>query len=177
MEDFIIIRAGVNGGKTTTCGCLYEQLSKKSEYSKLFSLSFNEIKELKYSEDGALHDFIGVIIMNGKVILIISQGDVAEQLEKILEKLKDSSLIKKLTNNLSNVVHFIIVTGRSQMRKNSTIEMLHNRVPSNRRKEYWTEKSVELKDKLTIKDKVISQVINYIYDKQLPLEEDKKLVV
>lgn len=28
MENFIIVRAGVNGGKTTTCGQLYEELKK-----------------------------------------------------------------------------------------------------------------------------------------------------
>ncbi len=165
MEDFIIIRAGVDGGKTTTCGYLYEQLSKKAEYSKLFSLGLNEIKELKYNEDGALYDFIGVIIINGKVIIIISQGDVAEDLEKILNKLKDIKLIKKLTNNLSDAIHFVVVTGRSQMRRNSTIMMLHNRIPLNKRKEFWTEKSVELKDKLKIKEKVIGQIINHISSK------------
>jgi hypothetical protein len=162
MEDFIIIRAGVNGGKTTTCGYLYEHLSKEADYAKLFSLSFNEIKELKYNEDGGLYDFIGVIIINGKVIIIISQGDVAEDLEKILNKLKDVQLIKKLTNDFSNVIHFFVVTGRSQMRKNSTIMMLHNRISSNLRKEFWTEKSKELKDKLKVKEKIVSQIINYI---------------
>lgn len=165
MEDFIIIRAGVNGGKTTTCGYLYEQLREKAEYSKLFSLSFNEIKELKYSDEGALFDFIGVIIINGKVIIIISQGDVAKDLEKILNKLKDTKLIKKLTNNLSEVIHFFVVTGRSQLRRNSTIVMLHDRIPSNRRKEYWTEKSRELRDKLKIKEKIVIQIINDINDK------------
>jgi len=165
MEDLIIIRAGVNGGKTTTCGCLYQQLSKTAQYSKLFSLSFNEIRELKYNQDGGLYDFIGVIIINGKVIIIISQGDVAEDLEKILNKLKDGQLIKKLTNGLSNTVHFLVVTGRSQMRTNSTIMMLHNRIPSNRRKEFWTEKSRDLKDKLKVKEKIVTQIIEYIDSK------------
>ncbi|UMY65433.1 MULTISPECIES: hypothetical protein [unclassified Flavobacterium] len=165
MEEFIIIRAGVNGGKTTTCGYLYEQLSKTAQYSKLFSLSFNEIRELKYNEDGGLYDFIGVIIINGKVIIIISQGDVAEDLEKILNKLKDGQLIKKLTDGLSDIVHFLVVTGRSQMRTNSTIMMLHNRIPSDRRKEFWTEKSKDLKDKLKVKDKIVTQIIKYIGSK------------
>lgn len=162
MENLIIIRAGVDGGKTTTCGYLYEQLKEKADYSKLFNLGFDEIKELKYNEDGALYDFIGIIIIDGKLIIIISQGDVAKDLEKILNKLKDSNLIKKLTNNLSDVVHFFVVTGRSQMRKNSTIMMLHNRVPLNLRREFWTEKSKELKDKLKIKEKIVNQIINYI---------------
>jgi hypothetical protein len=162
MEKFIIIRARVNGGKTTTCGYLYEQLKKKADYSKLFNLGFDEIKELKYNEDGELFDFIGIIIIDGKVIIIISQGDVAADLEKMLNKLKDSNLIKELTNNISDVVHFFVVTGRSQMRKSSTIMMLYNRVPLNLRKEFWTEKSKDLKDKLKIKEKIVNQIINYI---------------
>jgi hypothetical protein len=162
MGNFIIIRASADGGKTTTCGYLYEQLKEKADYSKLFNLGFNEIKELKYNEEGVLYDFIGIIIIDEKAIIIISQGDVAENLEKILNKLKDIDLIKELTNNLSDVVHFFVVTGRSQMRKNSTIMMLYNRVPLNLRKEFWTEKSKELKDKLKIKEKIVNQIINYI---------------
>lgn len=42
MEKYIIIRAGVNGGKTTTSGLLFEKLSKKADYSKIFNNSFKE---------------------------------------------------------------------------------------------------------------------------------------
>ncbi|MCY0970232.1 hypothetical protein [Chryseobacterium wangxinyae] len=162
MENLIIIRAGVNSGKTTTCGYLFEELTKKAEFSKLFDLGFNEILSFKYGKNGNLRDFIGVIILNGKVIIIISQGDVSKYLEKILEKLKDVSLIKKITNNKSEIIDFLVVTGRSQMRKNSTIEMLHKRVPINQRKEFWTTKSVDLKNKIKVKEKVVNEIINYI---------------
>ena len=37
------------------------------------------------------------------------------------------------------------------MRTNSTIEMLYNIIPENQRKEFWTTKSEDIKDKKTTK--------------------------
>lgn len=110
-------------------------------------------------------DFIGVIIKKGKLIIIISPGDIAKDLEKILEKLGNPDLIKLITNNLSSKIDFFIVTGRSQMRKNSTIEMLHNRIPFNQRKEFWTLKSDDIKDRNKIKENIVNEIIDFIENK------------
>ncbi len=162
MENHIIIRAGVNGGKTTTCGVLYEELSKKAEFTKLYNYKFEEIDSLKYNNEGNLMDFIAVIILNGKVIIIISQGDVAEWLQEILDKLFDKALIRRLTNNISTKIDFYVLCARSQMRTNSTIEMLYNRIPENQRKEFWTTKSEDKKEKKVVKLKVVREIITHI---------------
>lgn len=162
MENNLIIRAGVDGGKTTTSGILFEELKKDAEFKKLYDYKFNEIDTLKYSKEGNLLDFIAVLIVNGKVIVIISHGDVAKQLEGWLDLLKDTKRIKKLTDNLSEKIDFYVLCARSQMRKNSTIEMLHNRIPSIERKEFWTIKSEDPKEKTTIKKKVVAEIISHI---------------
>lgn len=162
MENNIIIRAGVNGGKTTTCGVLYEELKKIAEFSKLYDYNFNEIETLKYSKQGNIIDFIAILIVNGKVIIIISQGDIADWLKKLLDKLEDVMLIKKLTNDLSDKIDFYILCARSQMRKNSTIEMLYNRIPENNRKEFWTIKSENLREKKTVKMGIVTEIISHI---------------
>jgi hypothetical protein len=166
MRNYIIIRAGVNGGKTTTCRVLYEKLSEKAEFSRLYNYQFERIDKLRYSHKGNLIDFIAIIILNGKVIIIISQGDVAKRLEEILDKLTDIDLIKRITDNIINRIDFFVLCARSQMRFNSTIEMLYNRIPKDQRKEFWTTKSEDEKDKETNKLKVVEEIITYIEEQK-----------
>lgn len=164
MENSIIIRAVGNGGKTTTCGVLYEELSKKAEFSKLYhnDNSFPETDILKYDTNGSLLDFMSILIVSGKTIVIISQGDVALWLEEKLNLFKDLNIVKKLTNNLSDKIDFYVVCARSKMNKNSTIEMLYKRVPSNQRKDFWTVKSESPEEKNTSKKNVVQEIINHI---------------
>jgi uncharacterized UBP type Zn finger protein len=162
MENYIIIRAVVNGGKTTTCGVLYEELSKKAEFSRLYNYQFEEIDSLIYNNGGELTDFIAVIILDGKIIVIVSQGDIAKWLEVILDKLSDENLIKRITGNFSTKVDFYVLCARSIAKTNSTIEMLYNRIPANQRKAFWTTKSQDEKDKKTIKLEIVGKIIAHI---------------
>lgn len=158
MGNYIIIRAGVNGGKTTTCGVLYKKLSEKAEFSRLYNYQFERIDKLKYNQKGNLIDFIAIIILNGKIIIIISQGDIAKRLEDILDKLTDFRIV----DNIINRIDFFVLCARSQMRTNSTIKMLYDRIPENQRKEFWTTKNKDDKDIETNKLKVVEEIISHI---------------
>lgn len=163
MENHIIIRARANGGKTTTSGILFEELSKKADFSKIYDYNkFKERDKLRYRKKGNLYDFIGIVIINGKVIIIISRGDVADQLSELLDKIQDKELIKKLTNNLSDKIDFYVLCARTQMRQNSTIEMLYSRIPEEERKEFRTLKSNDILDKKTVKTAVINDIITHL---------------
>jgi len=162
MKKYIIIRAGVNGGKTTTSGILFEHLRKQADFSKLFTSAFKEIENLRFSENGSLIDFIGILIVKGKVIIIISQGDVSSDLENILNKLDSEEFIKMLTDGLNTVVNIVVCCARSQFRKNSTIEMLTKRVNKEDRYEFWTKRSENLEEKLSLKEQVIKSILEKI---------------
>lgn len=163
MSEYIIIRAGVDGGKTTTSGLVFEALKKKADFFKLFDYNFKELDGLLYNSNGSTIDFIAIIIINGVVVIIISQGDVAENLEQLLNKLLAKDLIKKLTNGLKDCIDIYICCARSQMRKNSTIEMLYKRIalPENR-KEFWTKRSESFEDRNTIKNEIVKEITDYI---------------
>lgn len=163
MENYIIIRAGVNSGKTTTAGLLFEEIRKTAEYSKIFNYRLIEQAELEYNEHGGLYDFIGVLIINGKVIVIISRGDVAKDLEDLLDKLKQTEVILHLTSGRSNKIDLIICCARSQYRKGSTIEMLTKRIEEANSFEVWPDWSENVENKLSIKRKAIETIISRIY--------------
>lgn len=160
MSKYAIIRANINGGKTTTCGFLYEELLKKSEYSWLYNTRLEPISRLEYGDNGNLYDFVAIIVIDGFVIVIVSQGDVAKALKAILDKLEGS--IGSLTGSLFNIIDLVVCCGRSQMRKGSTIEMLHDRVYSENRKEFWTKKSDDREHWKEVKQDVIDKIVRYI---------------
>lgn len=166
MKDHIIIRGRVNGGKTTTCGALYEKLKKTADFSKLYTNNWHPIANLQYSPEGNLYDFIAIIIIDGVLIIIISQGDVAHQLEEVLDQLKDLEFVKDIANGRTDI-DFIVCCARSQMRKKSTIEMLYKRIPETHRKEFWASEKVADKSKAQeSKQAVVSEIIGYIKQKK-----------
>ena len=162
MKRHIIIRGTSNGGKTTTCGVLYEELKINAEFSKLYTSKWKPIDDLKYNQkNNNLFDFISILVINGIVIIIISQGDVASGLEKNLEKLEDFEFVKSITNNRK--IDFIVCCARSQMRVNSTFEMLNKRIPQTYRKEFWV--SQKTKDRNNAKESkkaLVSEIIQYM---------------
>lgn len=162
MEDFVIIRAEVNGGKTTTCALLFEELKKHADFAKIYNYHFEEMESLPFNKEGDHLDFIAIIIIGGIIVIIISQGDVAKHLEDILDMLKDKNLIKKLTNGLADSISFIVCCARSIHRKNSTLDMLYKRIDEGSRKEFWTVKSENKKDKYAAKLPIVDKIIEHI---------------
>ncbi|TAJ49990.1 MAG: hypothetical protein EPO58_14090 [Chitinophagaceae bacterium] len=162
MEDFIIVRAGVNGGKTTTCALLFEELNKQADFAKIYNYRFEEMESLPFNKEGDNLDFIAIIIIGGIIVVIISQGDVAQHLEDILDMLTDKNLIKKLTNGLADSITFIVCCARSIHRKNSTLDMLYQRIEEGSRKELWTVKSENKKDKYAAKLPIVQKIIEHI---------------
>jgi hypothetical protein len=162
MKKFKIIRARMNGGKTTTAGLVFNQLKDQADFAKVYNYNFEELQELQYSDSGSLSDFIGVVILNGKVIIIISRGDVASELEELLDALMEENLVSELTTGLSKHIDIVVCCARSQNRRNSTIEMLRNRIPEENRETFWTEKSEKFEDRFEVKEKVVSEILSGI---------------
>lgn len=162
MKDFIIIRAGVNGGKTTTCALLFEELNKQADFAKIYNYSFEELESLPFNKEGDHLDFIAIIIIGGIVVVIISQGDVAKNLEEILDRLADKSLITKLTNGQADWITFTVCCARSIHRKNSTLDMLYKRIEERSRKEFWTVKSENKIEKYSAKLPIVQKIIEQI---------------
>jgi hypothetical protein len=133
-------------------------LSKHAEFSKLYNYNFIEINELQYSKNGNLIDFIAIVKYEGKVIVIISQGDLSKKLRILLDKFINHNI----PFNIPGKVDFYVLCARSQMRKNSTIEMLYNTIPSEYRKEFTTIKSISERDMRSCKSNVIKEIIEYI---------------
>lgn len=158
----IIIRGTGNAGKTTTCGVLYEELKKIAEFSKLYTNYWEPIEQLQYSPEGNLYDFIAIIIIDGVLIIIISEGDKAEDLEKVLDQLEDLDFLKGVINGRADI-GYIICCARSQNRKGSTIAMLHDRIPQTHRKEFWSPEKTEDAGKIfESKKETVSEIISYI---------------
>jgi hypothetical protein len=162
MTEHLIIRGTRDAGKTTTCGVLYEELVKKASFSKLYNMGWDEIEGLQYDEEGALYDFIAVIIIGDCVIIIISQGDIAGDLEAILDKLTDKDFVKKITNGKADI-GFIICCARSVNKKNSTFRMLEDRIPKQQRKEFWVADKTDQKEQIKEnKKKLVKEIISYL---------------
>lgn len=162
MEKYIIIRAGVNGGKTTTCALLFEELKKRADFAKIYTYRFKELESIPINNEGDHSDFIGIIIIGGIIIVIISQGDVAKDLKNILESIEDKSLIKQLTNDKADSITYIVCCARSMHKKNSTFDMLYNKVHEDLRKEFWTVKSENKNDKYKVKHPIVEKIIEHI---------------
>ena len=165
MTDYIIIRAGVNGGKTTTCGLLFENLIRNTQNYWIFDTNLESINELKYSEEGNLYDFVAILIINEIVIIIISQGDIASDLAEIMDKLENIEFVSNLIGKTINSVNYMVVCARSQMRQNSTIEMLYKRILGENRAEFWTLKSESPNEKFNVKASVVNEIAKFISKK------------
>lgn len=159
MTNYLIIRGTAKGGKTTTAGLLFEKLKQKAEKVKIFNCAWKEIDGLKHTPKGSLIDFIAVLIIKGKVYIIISQGDVADDLKGVLEYIIDILNINNKTKFGITKIDVIICCARSIDREGSTYRMLKKRIESHKRFEFWTSKSVNSADKYAIKEKVTNDMI------------------
>ena len=160
MQKMIIIRAVRDGGKTTTAGLVYERLAEKASFKKLFTPAFQEQLSLTYRE-GSLMDFIAFILMDDTLVIIISPGDILEDLEYIFNKLDDSSFIKQLIGEVNYINIVFICCARSQNKTGSVYRMLIERVDAADSTEVWTKKS-DNDDKLTVKQEVVTSIVQTI---------------
>lgn len=159
MEKYILVRGKGDSGKTTTCGLLFEELKKEAESFQLFDHKFDEIPALQYDENGALKDFIGIIILNGLLIVIISQGDFIDKLFALLEELKDILLSKGITQPIG----VIVCCGKTVDKKNSAVDLLRKRAKEEDIHQFWVpEQSMDPADKLTVKKPFVAKIIGDI---------------
>lgn len=160
MTRYLIIRGVQHGGKTTTAGFLFEELAPLAiTFRKIFTPGFLEIAGLEYNPDGSVRDFIAFLILDDKLIIIISPGDILEDLESTLDKIEEADFLEEIIglSHFSDI--FIICCARTHNRTGSVYRMLTERIDASKRKEFFTAKS-DNKDKRTVKHKIISDIIN-----------------
>lgn len=162
MSKYIIIKGKVNSGKTTTCALLYDKLKKVAEKSFLFTSPLNrKIDKIEKNNKGNLKDFVSIHIFKGKVIVIISAGDEPKPLVLKIQKLLNPDTVIELTGEPYEVDIFVVCS-RTQMRENSTLEMLYNRIPVKDRIEFETKYSENPEQKKTVKRKIVNNIIEHI---------------
>lgn len=162
MSQYIIIRGKVNSGKTSACGMLYKELKEDATVSYLLSSNLKQKHtKLRRGRTGNIIDFVSIHVYKGKVIVIISAGDVAEKLKEALEKLSNSKTMENLVG-IPYKVDIFIVCARSQMRKNSTLEMLHNKIPEERRQEVLTKSFDDESHQKEDRHRVVKEVFELI---------------
>lgn len=153
MTKFILIRGQQNSGKTITAGLAYSELLKICEAKHIFNGKEVEINSLQYNKDnGALFDFTAILNLNSKRIGIISAGDLPGDLETEINR-----FIKQGINLIICCSRSRNVAGSSYRMLTTTFSREHNIL-----KEIWVSYSPDEKDKLRIKAKSVSEIIELI---------------
>lgn len=162
MTHHIIIRGKRDSGKTTTCAVLYKELKNVAEYSKTLTMSWELMETIKLTPEGNYYDFISIFVVKGKLIILISAGDIAGDLGEILNKLSDQGILSSISGGRKNI-DFIICCARSRNVDGSTIRMLYERITDpNARTEFWVpEKLFSKSDAEEGKKILVEKIIKY----------------
>lgn len=161
MRKYLIIRGVMNSGKTTTAGLVFEKLAEEASFKKLFTLGFEELNALAYNDDGSLRDFIAILLLDEILVIIISAGDIAEDLARILDKLDDPIFLKHLIGEIQYTSIVLVCCARKYDREGSAYRMLSERIESSNRKEFPITKNDSV-DKWTNKGAVVEAIIDAI---------------
>lgn len=97
----IIIKGQGDAGKTTTAGYLYQDLLTAQPQTHIFKGKTVTIDSLTYLTNGSTEDFIAILNINGKVVIIISAGDDWATLLEEINKLPayDILIVSARTGN------------------------------------------------------------------------------
>lgn len=110
--DIIIIKGTQNSGKTTTAACLHNELiNPEGALLKLFRTAGGYMPVM-----GEMRDFWSVLDLGRKRIVIISQGDDANYLEKMMEHLI-----------WSYAPDIVVVCSRTRELEGSSLKMLNEK--------------------------------------------------
>lgn len=110
--NIIIIRGTQNSGKTTTAACVHNELiNPEGALLKLFRTAGGYMPVI-----GEMRDFWSVLDLGRKRIVIISQGDDANYLEKMMEHLI-----------WSYAPDIVVVCTRTRSVEGSSWNMLHDK--------------------------------------------------
>jgi hypothetical protein len=161
QKKFVIIRGPQNGGKTLTAAMVYEKLSEDATPIKLLEPNFNELSSI-YIQSDIIRDFIAFNSIADVLVIIISPGDVAVDLQYILDRLEDTFYLKQLIGDISYTMVIIVCCARSINRIGSAYRMLTERVDAADRMEVWTLTSEKPEEKKTIKEGKVASIIQTI---------------
>jgi hypothetical protein len=153
MAKIILIRGERNSGKTTTTGLVYSELLKISEKEHQFNNKSVTENSLVYdTKTGDLIDFNALIKINGKIIGIVSAGDVAKDLKA------------QLNIFIQVNVDIIICCARSRNVDGSSYKMIKTDFAKQNPilKEVWTKFSSKVEEKETIKTQTVEEILNVV---------------
>jgi hypothetical protein len=93
MSKVIIIRGEGDAGKTTTAGYLYQDLLRQTPAPHQFDGQTATTDSLQYKSNGEIKDFVAIFNINGKIVVIISAGDVWGDLLAVIEGLPNFDVL------------------------------------------------------------------------------------
>ena len=113
--DIVIIKGTQNSGKTTTAACVHNELiNPEGALLKLFRTAGGYLPVI-----GEMRDFWSVLDLGRKRIVIISQGDDANYLQKMMEHLI-----------WSYAPDIVVVCTRTRELEGSSLKMLNEKYGS-----------------------------------------------
>lgn len=155
MAKFILIKAPMNSGKTTTTSLVYSELLKHANQDHIFNGNEVKINSLMYRDDGSVFDFCAILTIDDKTVAILSAGDVA------------SDFIDAIDWLLSEFdCDVIICCSRSQNKGGSVYRtLLENYLPNNELiLQTSPSYSSDPKQKTSIKKDIVDLIVNKVLE-------------
>ena len=156
MAKFILIRATINSGKTTTASLVYTELLKHAEVEHMFNGEKPvSVNGLVYREDGTVEDFNAALTINGKTVCILSAGDNANDTREALDwLLRDYNF------------DIIICCSRSQNKAGSVYRMLIEKYFPNHELvlETTTIHDTDPDQKYSVKKKIVDEIVKKVLE-------------
>lgn len=154
--EIILIRGKENAGKTTTAGMLHDKLAKKATKRYLFDDYNTEIEEFQYDVNGVRMDFKSILVINGKIIVIITAGDEVWRL-----MINITFIIKFVKETLEMDIDVLITCGRSSNRLGSAYQKLIEHFPKSKLSEIFVSR-VEEENMNFEKQAAVNKIIRLI---------------
>ncbi|MFP9097993.1 hypothetical protein ACLI09_02970 [Flavobacterium sp. RHBU_24] len=158
MRNILVIRGSRDGGKSTTAAYIYNELvtlcveeHRFKNWPRNEKFITTNTSNLQYNSHNELIDFVAIFEINGKIVVIISRGDVPDDLEQDIKDL--------LTKHKVNF-DILICCARLRNVPNSTRRKIQDIFKENI-EDFTTAKS-NTNDKKTVKIKTISEIIRRV---------------
>lgn len=158
IDNILVIVGKENDGKTTTAGLVYTKLLEitEAEHTIYTHPDWKEKKvsnvSLEVNDEGDNYDFVVIITIDGKTIVIISAGDKAKDLEDWIDRLEEE--LKQ--------IDVLIVCSRTHNRKGSSYRMLEEKFSEDIIERFVLQKSVLREDRFNEKSKTVEAIVSKV---------------
>ncbi|VXC54996.1 MULTISPECIES: hypothetical protein [Chryseobacterium] len=154
--EIILIRGTKDAGKTTTSALLYKELIKISKEEHYFNSKEVEKNSLIQTKNKNYEDFIAIIKVNGKIIVIISAGDYVWALMDEIEL-----IIKSVTNLYNAEIDYLICCGKTHNRSGSAYNRILEEYPESKLHEFFVFRDLS-KNAEELKTNTVKEILNII---------------